>query len=651
MRSLEPSFTDAMLNYMAAEFGAAPVVAQLDPRGARGLVDGAGVLTRLPSARGAHRGRGGDRPPLRPRPGGRPPPRESNMFWGIEKLEENPYWWRADVEELCFDLQMTEPEDLTERVPPVMRQWWDVDKVAESDVFVAICKPPGMFVRTDDDGLWEKSPHNFVHVAHQRYEMASKDEPRQRGICHRLDLNTSGVQIFGNSWEAFQHFATQNTAHRMQKEYLTLVHGRLGGPDEPNVGVIDVPMKKWQDMTRREFGSVVCANREGSPAISKYRVLRQWKVPAKGATRFWGEDRWFSLVQMRIMTGRTHQIRVHMAFLGHPLVCDEKYNPWNVEKDMVLVPRIFLHCTRMQFEDMDGSMFTASSDLSPDLQVGLHRLHELSELSSGVPVEAEAAPTATATAGVGFPGFQWLLEHTKAAEPEEFAPPEGGFEDRAIAHTGYNGQDVEKATCSLVRRDSRSALSWKLTEVDASDGPSAVADLLARGLEANWGPRVLWTPSGARELQREFRSVVAAAAEDLQEPLPQELGKQWGAHGYRWAWAHDGENENGWFRLHAGGVLTTIWGNGTWELLERNSTELLLVTFSSVEHALRFQDGGSAAGASFDMVSKRRLNTQPGLGDDIRRGCHVEALDPGAPPCGTTRGWPQRADGSAVGGA
>jgi len=572
------------------------------------------------------------------------------MFWGIEKLEENPYWWRADVEEICFDLQMTEPEDLTERVSPMMRQWWDVEKLAESDSFIAISKPPGMFVRTDDDGLWEKSPQNFVHVAHQRFDMASKDEPRQRGICHRLDLCTSGVQIFGNSWEAFQHFATQNSAHRMQKEYLTLVHGRLGGPDRPNIGVIDVPMKKWQDMTRREFGSVVCANREGKESVSKYRVLRQWKVPAKGTTRFWGEDRWFSLVQMRIMTGRTHQIRVHMAFLGHPLVCDEKYNPSSVEQDMVLVPRIFLHCTRMQFEDMDGSMFTASSDLAPDLQVALHRLHELSELPSGASAEA-AAPAAAATAGPGFPGFQWLLEHTKAAEPEEFVVPEGGFEDLAIAHNCYNCQEVEKATCSLVRRDSRSALSWKLTAQEASDGAAAVADMLARGLEASWGPRVLWMPSGQRQLQEELRSAVAAEAQDLREPLPQELGKHWGAHGYRWAWAHDGENENGWFRLHAGGVLTTNWGNGTWELLERNSTEVLLVTFCSVEHALRFQDVGSTAGASFDMVSKRRLNQQPGIRDDIRRGCHVEALDPGAPAAGTTRGWPLRAGGSVVGGA
>lgn len=594
------------------------------------------------------------------------------MFWGIEKLEEDPYWWRADVEEICFDVQMTPPEDLTERIPPVMRQWWDVEKLAESDSFVAICKPPGMFVRTDEGGLWEKSPLNFVHVAHQRFDMASKEEPRQRGICHRLDKDTSGVQIFGNSWEAFQHFATQNSAHRMQKEYLTLVHGRLGGPDRPNIGVVDVPMKKWQDMTRREFGSVVCASREGSPAVSKYRVLRQWKVPAKGPTRFWGEDRWFSLVQMRIMTGRTHQIRVHMAFLGHPLVCDDKYNPSNVEQDMVLVPRIFLHCTRMQFEDMDGSMFTAPSDLAPDLQVGLHRLHELSELPSGVRVEAEV-PTAATMAGPGFPGLQWLLDHTKAAEPEEFAPPEGGFKDQAIAHTSYNYQEVEKATCSLVRRDSRSALSWKLTAQDDSEGAAAVAELLAKGLEANWGPHVLWVPSGQRQLQRQQQeeqlqdlqglprqrqlqeeqvpSAVTAAAEDLLDPVAQELGKQWGAHGYRWAWAHDGETENGWFRLHAGGVLTTSWQNGTWELLERNATELLLVTFSHVEHALRFQDGGSAAGASFDMVSKRRLHQQPGLGDDIRRGCHVEALDPGAPAIGTTRGWPLRADGSAVGGA
>merc|ERR1719460_685520 len=116
--------------------------------------------------------------------------------------------------------------------------------------------------------------------------------------------------------------------------------------------MIDIPMYKWKDFERREFGSVVCVN-EGLPAVTKYKALRQWRVPAQGKMKFLGEDRWFTLVQLRILSGRTHQIRVHMASIGHPLVGDIKYNSRNFEKDAAFVPRIFLHCFRMEFKEFD----------------------------------------------------------------------------------------------------------------------------------------------------------------------------------------------------------------------------------------------------------------------------------------------------------
>merc|ERR1712124_73076 len=116
---------------------------------------------------------------------------------------------------------------------------------------------------------------------------------------------------------------------------------------------------------------------------------------------------------MRILTGRTHQIRVHMAFIGHPLVGDEKYNPACFEQDTAIVPRIFLHCLRMQFEDMDTCSFEAASDLSPELQIALLRIHELaSTVASGA---AGTAAVHAPPAAVGFPGLARILEHTKTA--------------------------------------------------------------------------------------------------------------------------------------------------------------------------------------------------------------------------------------------
>eukprot|EP00971_Amphidinium_carterae_P115874 2295140-Amphidinium_carterae.1 len=132
------------------------------------------------------------------------------------------------------------------------------------------------------------------------------------------------------------------------------------------MGLIDLPLVKWQDGGRSEFGSVICAE-QGLPACTKYRALRQWYVPATGRLAFWGEGRWFTLVQLRILTGRTHQIRVHMAYTGHPLVADIKYSPDLFEQDCAITQRIFLHCTRMEFKDLDDMTFIANTELPTDL--------------------------------------------------------------------------------------------------------------------------------------------------------------------------------------------------------------------------------------------------------------------------------------------
>eukprot|EP00439_Symbiodinium_sp_Y106_P082377 s119_g21.t1 len=404
---------------------------------------------------------------------------------GEDKLfeeEEDPYWWRECPESLCFDLSSTAEENLTAGAPPSL-QWWDAEKVAESGAFIAITKPAGMFVVTDERGLWEESPTNFIHVAHRRIDMPTKLEPRQRGICHRLDSHTSGVQIFGKSWAAFRHFVCQNSSHRVQKEYIALVEGRLGGSVGPFTGVIDVPMKKWQDFMRREFGSVACAG-QGYPAVTWYSALRHYCIPATGRLSFWGRDRWFTLVQLKILTGRTHQIRLHMAFVGHPLVGDMKYNPDRYEADCALVPRIFLHCLRMEFVDMNGETFTAASELAPDLQMVLCELLRL----SGSTKEPKAWPE-----GQLFPGLANILQQTR---PPASAPQKDeALDEERILHFCKNCRQLEVATRRLVRdtrTQERTAMYWSLKLYTGED---AVEDASSKYV---WGPHVLWVP---KELQ------------------------------------------------------------------------------------------------------------------------------------------------------
>eukprot|EP00928_Gymnodinium_smaydae_P041651 TRINITY_DN28159_c0_g1_i12.p1 TRINITY_DN28159_c0_g1~~TRINITY_DN28159_c0_g1_i12.p1 ORF type:complete len:824 (-),score=179.38 TRINITY_DN28159_c0_g1_i12:384-2855(-) len=653
-----------------------------------------------------------------------------------EEMEEDKFWWHGETERLCFDLPITEEEYLTEGAPEI-QQWWDVSKVAESEHYIAVAKPAGMFVVTDERGLWEESPTNFVHVTHRRFDIATKNEPRQRGICHRLDSHTSGIQIVGKSWESFRHFMAKNTRHKVQKEYIALVEGKLGHggapcPDDPGFGLVDVPMWKYQDQTRREFGSVFCAS-QGLPAVTKYRALRQWRVPATGALKFWGRDRWFTLVQLRILTGRTHQIRMHMAFTGHPLVGDMKYSPNLVEEDAAVVPRIFLHCLRMEFEDRDGSTFVAASDLAPDLRAVLCRLQRLSaeaEAEAPVPPPAEAgaqAEVVPATAAqeqdsehlsvTGFPSLARILEESekqrvdhafcpqvtseahvadgvasgeasgvptstdgasaiaaestgaegKVAEPRQRAPNELRFRCRLCGC-------AEVAKYTLVKRGDRAAMTWRLERDQSSEaaddaGDAAKASALRPAAPSDgWGVGPLWVPTALQDAGAGSSPDGAEYDAAVDDKFLAELGV-WGDEGAEWNWAHDGSRVNGWIRLLPEGILATRWGRGSWRLLPVPSDAaapppeeeaqapavppLLLATFGTVEHCLRYTRSSSSAPTAggdvfFEVVSVRRLaNGQASVAEDPGTGAH---LLPDAEPACPTRGWPGTSTAEVRGG-
>lgn len=570
------------------------------------------------------------------------PSQVKNQGWFVQdEYDDPPFWWR-NRQDLFFELPVTSEEDLTSLANPVY-QWWDPSYIAEAENFVAISKPAGMFVVTDDKGLWEVSTTNFIHVTHQRFpDIGSSNEPNQRGICHRLDSHTSGVQIFGKSWEAFRHFTKENSSHRMQKEYLALVDGRMGTEDVPGEGMIDIPMHKWKDYDRREFGSVVCAH-EGLPAVTKYKALRQWFVPAKG-NMAWSRDRWFTLVQLRILSGRTHQIRVHMAFIGHPLIGDIKYSSAKFIDDSAFVPRIFLHCMKMEFKEFDGSLFVASSELAPDLQAALKRIEALAEEGEGNDVSS--------TAGT-LPGLGRILEDSK----EKHSVPKSDTSDgaaerynercpRSMVYRCLNCKSREEAVCIKIQKKNEVGMSWKLTKgspnassKDLQDAPNAKQQKDA-GSDILWGAGMLWVPTALQIYQQSNPAASQDEEADLTDEVAssEELGKEWGAFSTEWLWAQDGTKQNGWFRLCSKGQLASKWGPGQWQVLRpvEGKAPFLLVTFNGVEHALRLMQGDEAR---FDVVSMRQIKAgQKSLTEDSASLLRVS--EPAAAAVCETQGWP-----------
>jgi 23S rRNA pseudouridine1911/1915/1917 synthase len=174
------------------------------------------------------------------------------------------------------------------------------------------------------------------------------------GIVHRLDRDTSGLIIVAKNDRAHQALQRQLKERAVEKRYLALVRGDL----RPDEGVIDAPIAR--DPRFRKRMAVVPGGRD---AVTRWRVLGRFAGPGSGEPRY-------TLVEAKPVTGRTHQIRVHFASLGHPLVGDALYG-----RRSALVARQFLHAAGLSFtHPSTGERLTFESPLPDDLREALRGL-------------------------------------------------------------------------------------------------------------------------------------------------------------------------------------------------------------------------------------------------------------------------------------
>jgi 23S rRNA pseudouridine1911/1915/1917 synthase len=221
----------------------------------------------------------------------------------------------------------------------------------EDDDVVAVDKPAGMVVHA---GAGCKTG-TLVNALLHRFETLSGVGGELRpGIVHRLDRFTSGVILAARHDLAHRRLAAQFAARSTQKTYIALVHGRLA-TDEGRIEkpIARDPIKRIRMTARLE---------RGRAALTEYRVLRRYEPG-------------FTLVEVRIHTGRTHQIRVHFASLGHPVAGDQLYGAPAKIKNRPPLNRYFLHACRIQFEHpMTGKTTTIECPLPAGLERWLEGL-------------------------------------------------------------------------------------------------------------------------------------------------------------------------------------------------------------------------------------------------------------------------------------
>lgn len=229
--------------------------------------------------------------------------------------------------------------------------------VTETENWVAINKPSGFLSIPDREGK-EIS-----------LKVLLKEKYGNIFTVHRIDRDTSGLIVFAKNEETHKHLSRQFEERQTQKIYQGLVIGSLAEKKGSiNISIAEHPA----------LNGTMITHRKGKESLTDYEVLEDFGI--------------YSLVQFQIHTGRTHQIRVHMKEIGHPVVCDPLYGDgkpvlisaikkkYNLSKNELeekpILCRLALHAFRLSFTDIDGKTVELEAPLHKDMRATLQQLEK-----------------------------------------------------------------------------------------------------------------------------------------------------------------------------------------------------------------------------------------------------------------------------------
>jgi len=243
---------------------------------------------------------------------------------------------------LCFGetVEWKVPDPEPENMRP---QDMPLEVLFEDEDIIVIDKPAGM-VMYPGPGHSESTLANALLARHP--SMAGVGGKGRPGVFHRLDRDTSGLVAVALSQRAYDAMVEELKDRRMERVYNALVVGDIAA----EVGTIDAPMGRASHDRKK----MAVTPSGGLRAVSHFKVLDRF-------------DREYTLVEVTLETGRTHQIRVHFAYIGHPVVGDPDYSRGKSAKRLEL-GRQFLHAVRLIFDHpVSGERMSFSSPLPQDL--------------------------------------------------------------------------------------------------------------------------------------------------------------------------------------------------------------------------------------------------------------------------------------------
>lgn len=206
--------------------------------------------------------------------------------------------------------------------------------VYEDENILIVNKPSGLLVMGDEKEKRVTLANDVLSYLYSKGEYNPKDSSFTPSPAHRLDRNTSGIIVFGKTDEALKELTLLfKERTNIDKRYLALVTGI----PQKEEGTINAPLLKDEKM------GLVKVSPDGKEAISKYKVLEKYNDS--------------SLVEVELLTGRTHQIRVHLAYVGNPIIGDGKYGNFEINriyKEKYRISNQFLIAYSLSFKDVKG---------------------------------------------------------------------------------------------------------------------------------------------------------------------------------------------------------------------------------------------------------------------------------------------------------
>jgi 23S rRNA pseudouridine1911/1915/1917 synthase len=220
-----------------------------------------------------------------------------------------------------------------------------IDILHVDEDLIAVNKPAGLVVHA---GAGQHSGTLVNALLHRFQTLSSVSGEERPGIVHRIDKETSGVLLVARTDAAHRHLAAQFANRELEKTYLALVQGQVAR----NEGKVSTPITR--DPVRRTRMTTRLG--QGRAALTTYKVLERFEK--------------FTYLEVKIGTGRTHQIRVHLASIGHPVAGDTLYGAAAVSYG-----RFFLHASRIRFTSPSkGEQLEIQAPLPPELVDWLHNV-------------------------------------------------------------------------------------------------------------------------------------------------------------------------------------------------------------------------------------------------------------------------------------